>query len=188
MQLDDAIKKRKSVRRYSGKKPNWRKILRAIELVRFSPSAGNLFSVKFVLVSDKEKIEVLKDASQQDFVGKAQFVVVAVSSNSKLVRSYGERGVRYASLQAGSAIQNFLLALVEQGLATTWVGHFYDEKVKEVLEIPDEMNVEGIFPIGIETKIKTSERQKPDLENIIYFDKWEEKKMKPETIVSFEGV
>jgi nitroreductase len=188
MQLVDAIKNRKSIRRYSHKKPDWRKILQAIDLVRFSPSAGNLYSMKFILVSDKKKIEVLAKASQQEFVGKAHYVVVAVSDDTRLVRSYNERGTRYASLQAGASIQNLLLALTEKGLATTWVGHFYDGQVKEVLEIPEHMNVEGIFPIGIETEIKTRERLKPELENIIYFDKWKETKMTPETRISFEGV
>lgn len=188
MQLTDAIKKRKSVRKYSHKSPNWRKIIRAIDLTRFSPSAGNQFSLKFILVSDKYKIGKLSEATQQEFVGTAQYVVVAVSDDSKLIKLYGERGIRYSSLQAGASIQNFLLALTEQGLVTTWVGHFYDEQVKEVLDIPESFSVEGVFPVGIETKIKTKERLKPDLENIIYFDKWGNKKMELQTRVSLEGI
>ncbi|MFA5060766.1 MAG: nitroreductase family protein [Candidatus Pacearchaeota archaeon] len=188
MQLADAIKKRKSVRRFSHKSPNWRKIIRAIDLTRFSPSAGNQFSLKFILVSDKYKIGKLSEASQQEFVGNAQYIVVAVSDDSKLIKLYGERGIRYSSLQAGASIQNFLLALTEQGLVTTWVGHFYDEQVKEVLNIPENLSVEGIFPVGIETKIKTKERLKLDLENIVYFDKWGNKKMEPLTRVSLEGL
>lgn len=188
MQLQDAIKKRKSVRRYSHKSPDWRKIIRAIDLTRFSPSAGNQFSLKFIMVSDKYKIKKISEATQQEFVGTASYVVVAVSDDSKLVKLYGERGIRYSSLQAGASIQNFLLALTEQSLVTTWVGHFYEEQIKEVLDIPENLFVEGVFPIGIETKIKTKERLKPDLENIIYFDKWGNKKMEPQTRVSLEGL
>ncbi|MEA3248172.1 MAG: nitroreductase family protein [Nanoarchaeota archaeon] len=188
MQLQDAIKKRKSVRRYFDKKPDWRKIIRAIDMARFAPSAGNQFALKFILISDEKKIAKLAGSAQQDFVGTAKYVVVAVSDDSKLVRSYGNRGVRYASQQAGAAIENFLLALTEQNLVTTWVGYFYDEQVKDALNIPEELSVEGIFPIGKETKIKTSERRKVDLENILYFDKWKNKKMTPHTKVSMEGV
>ncbi|MCK5449405.1 nitroreductase family protein [Candidatus Pacearchaeota archaeon] len=188
MQLQDAIKKRKSVRRYFDKKPDWRKIIRAIDMARFAPSAGNNFVLRFILVSDEKKIAKLAEAAQQDFVGTAKYVVVAVSDDSKLVRSYGDKGVRYAPQQAGASIQNFLLALTEQDLVTTWVGHFYDEQVKEVLDIPENLSVEGIFPIGKETKVKTSEKRKIDLENILYFDKWKNRKMTPQTIVSVEGV
>lgn len=186
MELRTVIKKRKSVRRFSEAKPNWRKIIEAIDLARFAPSAGNIFNLRFILVSDKEKIEKLAEASQQSFVKTARFVVVAFSDKVKLTRSYGERGERYSSLQAGASIQNFLLALTEIGLVTTWVGYFYDEKVKEILSIPDEMIVEGIFPIGKETKIKTPEKIKAELESILYYGAYgvAHKLMLPETIAT----
>jgi len=171
------------------KKPDWRKIIRAIDAARFAPSAGGQFALKFILVSDEKKIAELAAASQQNFVGTAKYVVVAVSDDSKLVRSYGDKGVRYTSLQAGAALENFWLALTELGLVTTWVGHFYEEQVKSALEISDDMSVEAIFPVGKETKVKGSERRaKPDLENIIYFDKWKNKKMVPSRKMSFDAI
>jgi nitroreductase len=188
MELKDAIKKRRSVKKFSTDKPNWRKIISAIDLARISPSAGNLFVMKFILVSDKQKILKIAETTQQGFVGSANYIIVAISDDSKLVRSYGERGIRYSSLQAGAAIENLLLALTELGLVTTWVGHFYDEQVKEVLSIPDNMIIEGIFPIGKETKIKTPEKPKTELENILYFDKWDNKKMLPQIKVQGENI
>ena len=169
-------------------KPDWRKIIRAIDAARFAPSAGGQFAMKFILVSDEKKIAELAKASQQNYVGTAQYVVVAVSDDSKLVRSYGEKGVRYSSQQAGAAIENFLLVLTEEGLVTSWIGHFYENQVKSVLEISDDQTVEAIFPIGKETKVKGSERRaKPDLENILYFDRWKNKKMTPQSKISVEG-
>jgi len=78
--------------------------------------------------------------------------------------------------------------LVEQGLVTTWVGYFYDDQVKEVLDIPEELNVEAIFPVGKETKVKTFEKRKTELDNILYFDKWKNKTMTPKTRVRIESV
>lgn len=177
MKLRDAIEGRKSVKRFDRKKPDWRKIVRAIDAARFAPSAGNQFAIKFILVSDEKVISKLAVAAQQDFVGTAQYVVVAVSDDSNLVRSYEERGVRYAAQQGGAAIQNFLLALTEQGLVTTWVGHFYDEQVKRALKIPEKLHVEAIFPIGLETKIGTKPKRKMKLDYILYFNKWGMKEM-----------
>jgi nitroreductase len=171
------------------RKPDWRKIVRAIDATRFAPCAGGQFALKFILVSNEKKIAELAEAAQQDYVGSAKYVVVAVSDDSKLVRSYGDRGVRYASLQAGAALENFWLALTEQGLVTAWVGYFYDEQVKSALGISDDMNVEAIFPIGKETKVKGSERRaKPDLDNVLYFEKWGNKKMVPHIKVSRDVV
>jgi len=187
MQLKDAIKKRKSVKRYMDKRPNWRKIIRAIDAARYAPTAGGQFVMRFIMVFEEDKIAKLAEASQQEFVGKAKCVVVAVSNDSKLVRSYGENGKRYASQQAGAGIQNFLLALTEENLATTWIGHFYEDQIKETLDIPEKLQVEAIFPIGKETKIKTEESKKPALENLLYFDKWKNKKMTPIKTISIEA-
>lgn len=188
MKLMDAIESRKSVRRYDKSKPDWRKIIRAIDAARFAPSAGNHYVTNFILVSDAKKIAKLSDATQQDFVGTAQYVVVAVSDDSKLVEYYGERGERYTAQQAGAAIQNFLLALTEQDLVTTWVGHFYDEQVKEALDIPEGLRVEAIMPVGKDTKIKTEDQRKLKLDHILYFDKWENKKMKGQLKMSTGAV
>jgi nitroreductase len=188
MQLNEAIKKRKSVKKFLDKKPDWRKILRAIDLARFSPAAGNQFVCKFILVSDKGKIKRLAKASMQDFVGHVDYVVAVVSDDSALIKSYEERGERYARQQAGAAIENFLLALTELGLSTCWVGHFSDEEVKEILEVPEKMTVEALFPIGFESKIKTREKAKIDLDNVLYFDKWKQKTMTPKEVTTLESV
>jgi len=177
MQLKEAIEKRKSVKRFHHKKPDWKKIIRAIDMVRFAPSAGNKFVAKFILVSDEKKIEKLGEASQQAFVGKAKYIVVCVSDDSRLISDYGERGERYTAQQAGAAIQNFLLALTEQKLVTTWVGHFYDDQVRRILYIPEGLKIEAMFPIGIETKVKAVSRRKLDLDQVIYYDKWKNKTM-----------
>tara|TARA_Y100000310_G_scaffold43583_1_gene40668 strand:- start:787 stop:1365 length:579 start_codon:yes stop_codon:yes gene_type:complete len=190
MQLKDAIKTRKSVKKFMDKKPNWRKIIKAIDSVRFAPTAGNQFTMKFILIKEKQKITQLAEAAQQGFIKQAPFVVVVVSNNSILERSYGDRGEMYTRQQAGAAIENFLLALNEQKLATSWVGHFVEAQVKRVLEIPDtnEFTVEAIFPIGQETKAMAQgqEKVRPDLENLLYFDTWKNKFMKPKTRVRAE--
>ena len=177
MQLKDAVESRKSVKKFHHKKPDWRKIIRAIDAARFAPSAGNNFVTKFILVSDEKKLAELTAATQQDFVGEAQYIVVVVSDESSIVRDYGEKGVRYTAQQTGAAIENFLLALNEQKLVTTWVGHFYDDQIRRALSIPEGLHIEALFPIGVGTKIKSSSRGKMKLDHILYFDKYGEKKM-----------
>ncbi|MCR4284740.1 MAG: nitroreductase family protein [archaeon] len=181
MDLKTAIKERRSIRKYHHKKPDWRKIIKAIDAARFAPSAGNQFVTKFVLVSDTKKISEIAAACQQSFISKAPYVVVVVSDESKLIRSYGDRGVRYTSTQAGAAIENFLLAATELGLASVWVGHFVEDQVKRALQIPDELTIDAVLPVGLETATKTSPRKKIDLENILYFEKWKNKLMSPQT-------
>lgn len=175
------------MKRYLTTKPDWRKIIQAIDAARYVPLAGNINVLKFVLVRDKGKIEELKKASQQSFVGDAHYVVVAVSDVQKLVKSYDKRGEVFSRQQAGAAIQNFLLALTGLGLSTCWVGYFDENCIKRELKIPDDHVVEAIFPVGLAAAgAKKEHRKKVDLENVLYFDKWGNKKMDPVVGVKHE--
>jgi nitroreductase len=177
MDLDTAIKSRHSVRRFSDKKPDWRDIIECIDAARYAPMAGNNFSLKFILVDDKETIAKLDEAASQKFLKQAQYVVVFCSGPTQTTRYYGNRGWDYLRQQAGAAIENFLLSIEAKGLATCWVGHFLNKKVKEALKIPATVEVEALCPIGYEHKIAAKRRQKINLDNILYFNKYKNKKM-----------
>lgn len=179
MQLEKAIRLRKSVRRYSSKVPDWRDIIECIDSARYAPMAGNNFTLRFVLVSDKDKILKLGEASQQSFVAQAKYVVVIYSDTSRTVSSFEERGDMYSRQQAGAAIQNIILRLVEKKLATCWVGHFVDSIVKETLSIPENFQVEAMLPIGYESPLpKQKQKQKLELDRVLYFNKHGNKYMR----------
>jgi nitroreductase len=190
MQFRTLIEKRKSIRKFLlTKEANWRFILRAIDCARFIPLAGNHYNLKFIVVQEKELISNISQACQQTFINDANYVVVCVSDDSALEKLYGERARRYSAQQAGAAIQNFLLAITDLGLATTWIGYFYEDMIKSLLQIPENLNVEAIFPIGIEAKNNTQRtKSKIGLDNIVYFDKWGNRYMYPESIIPSESI
>ena len=176
MDLDKAIQKRHSVKDFKRKKPDWRKILEAIDAARYAPMAGNNFSLKFILVDKKDKIEKLAEASQQEFISKVNYVVVVCSNPSRTLNAYGEKGEIFYRQQAGAAIQNFLLKIEERKLSTCWIGYFVEDQIKRVLKIPKEVKVEAIFPIGYEFK-KHKPKNKIEMDNLLYFNEYKKKKM-----------
>lgn len=188
MKFRDLIQKRRSIKKFLlNKKVDWRKIIRAIDAARFIPAAGNQFNLRYILVSNKDIIRQFADAAQQDFIANADYAVVCVSDESELEKLYGERGKRFTAQQAGASIENFLLALTDEGLATTWVGYFYEDMIKYLLQIPDEMTIEAIFPIGIEAKNNIMKKPfKKELGNILYYDKWNNKYMQTDSRVRTE--
>lgn len=177
MNLDKAIQGRHSVRRFTSKKPDWRDILECIDSARYAPMAGNIFSLKFIVVDNQEKIQKITDATQQHFVSQAQYLLVVCTSPARTV-DFHEKGEKFCKQQAGAAIQNILLKIQERGLATCWIGHFVEGQVKETLGIPEGVNVEAVFPIGYEFG-KTKKYKKIDFDQILYFNKYKNKKMKP---------
>ena len=182
MDLDKAIKSRKSVRKFSSKKPDWREIIECIDAARFAPMSGNNYTLKFIIIDDSKTIKKLASAAQQAFISQAQYVVVVCTNSSRTTNAYGEKGKVYCRQQAGAAIQNFLLKIQEKGLATCWIGYFVENLIKQAVKIPENIDVEAIFPIGYEYK-KSKSKNKIDLDRILYFGEYGNSKMKkPKTL------
>jgi len=177
MELNKAIEKRRSVKKFTKKKPDWRDIIDAIDSARHAPMAGNKFNLKFILIDDVNKIDALADAAQQPFVSGAHFIVVAVCDGDSTRKRFVDRGAMYCHQQSGAAIENFLLSLQDFGLSTTWVGHFFDNKVKEILGIPDNVDVEAMFPIGYEAKAMRTKKFKTGIDTIMRFNSYKNKEM-----------
>lgn len=183
MDFNKILKERHSVRNFKKtKKVDYRKIIEVIEAGTLAPLAGNIYSLKYILVQDKEKIKALSVAAQQDFIENVDYIIVLCSDKKELEKSYYERGLVYSRQQAGAAIENMLLKITELGLASCWIGAFSDEVVKRVLSIPDNINIEAMLPIGIELG-KGKQQTKPSLDRILVFDSWSNKFMKPRAVI-----
>jgi nitroreductase len=176
MDLDKAIQNIKSVKKFKDKKPDWREIIECIDSMRYASMAGDNYSLKLILVDNKEKIQKITDATQQPFISQAHYVLVVCSIPSRTINSFGEKGEIYLRQQAGAAIQNFLLKLEEFKLSTCWIRLFVEEQIKRELKISG-ANVEALFPIGYEFE-KSKPRKKIELDEILYFNKYKNKKMK----------
>jgi nitroreductase len=183
MNINKAIKSRKSVRSFKNKKPNWRDIIECIDSARYAPMAGNNYTVKFILIDDQEKIASLSEAAQQDFFSNVYFVVVVCTDPTRTKNLYPERAEKYLPQQAGAAIENFLLKLQEKKLSTCWVGHFEENLVKRELKIPEHVIVEALFPIGYEFK-EFKKRQKVNIDSILFFNEYKNKKIGEKPSVS----
>ncbi len=177
MDLDTAIKSRKSVRKFSSKKPNWRHIIECIDSMRYAPMAGKNFTLKFIVVDEKEKLKKIAELADQDFIATVEYLVVVYTDPSRTKNLFKEKGEVYTRQQAGAAIQNFLLKIVEKGLSTCWIGHFDEEKIKKEFKIPEGMNVEALFPIGYEAK-KEKPSRKISIDSVLYFREHKKKRMR----------
>jgi len=182
MKLDDAIEQRRSVRKFHTKRPNWKDIIEAVNAGVKGPLAGNISSVKFVMIDEPDTIEEITAACQQSFVGQAQYLLVVCSDSSDVVRSYDERGEKYCHQQAGAAIENVLLKLVDLGLGTCWVGLFDERLVKRAIKAKENIIIEAILPIGYPND-NSPRRRKPLLDNSLFFNTYGNRLMKPRKTV-----
>jgi len=176
MELDKAIQKRKSVRSYKSKKPDWRDIIECIDAARYAPMAGGTYSLKFILIDDKKAIQKLAESSQQEFIKEVSYVIIVCSNPTRTKRDFEDKGEIYVRQQAGAAIQNILLKLEEKGLSTCWVGHFVEDQIQAQLGIPENIQIEALLPVGYEFR-KEKPKKKIELDRILYFYKYNNKRM-----------
>lgn len=174
--IDKIIKERRSIKKYKTKKPDWRVVLDCIDSMRYAPMAGNNFSLKMILIDEPEIIKLLSEHSEQPFIKDSKYVVVVCSNEDRTKIAFEDRAEKYLRQQAGAAIQNFLLSLTNAGLSTCWVGHFYDDKIKRLLKIPEKIEIEALFPIGYANE-KPKTRERVNFDSVMYFNTYGNKKM-----------
>ena len=180
MSINKIIKKRASLRKYAKRKVSHSKIIEIIEAGNHAPSPGNLSIARFVIVEDKEKIHQITEATQQAFVNDAQFIIVICSEAKRVKPMYEDRTDRYIKHHIGALVENMLLKITDLGLASCWVEAFSDITMRNILKIPENIEIEVILPIAYPSKIsKETQKQKPDLDNRIFFEKYKNKYQKP---------
>jgi len=120
----------------------------------WAPSAGNKQMRKFFFVFNaKIKKEIALASLYQMFIEEAPLVIVACG-NKEIERYYGERGLEnYLFCDVAASVQNLLLVAAEQGLGTCWVGAFNEQKIKEILNLEENLLPAAIIPVGYPEKI-----------------------------------
>ena len=152
MNILDVIKHRRSVRDFTDRKIPESAIDVLVEALQWAPSAGNLQSRKFYFIFNEDiRNKLAQTGFKQDFVSfiaRAPLVIVACA-DLRITSRYGDRGTHLYCIQdTAASVQNLLLAAYELGLGTCWVGAFKEEKVKEILDLPDNLRPFVLVPVG----------------------------------------
>ena len=175
--LEEAIRKRRSVRRFIEKELSMKQISQllwagqgitdSLKEFRSAPSAGALYPLKVYVVKqdgvfeyipsshtmvkkidgDRRK-ELCKAALGQGFIEKAPVSFVITAIYERTTIKYGKRGIRYVHIETGHTAQNIHLEAVALGLASVPVGAFYDDEVKKALSLPSNEEPLYIIPVG----------------------------------------
>lgn len=160
MELFEAIKKRRSIRRFEkGKEVGRDLIEKLLAAAVEAPTAGNLQIWRFWVVLNPELKEALARAAfYQGFIADAPVVIVVGADLTLASRGYGERGRNVYALQdTAAAVENILLVACDLGLGSCWVGAFDEAAVSQALGLPSHIRPLALLPIGF----PASEGRKP---------------------------
>jgi SagB-type dehydrogenase family enzyme len=85
----------------------------------------------------------------QDLAGNACVAFSMIGDLDRAVRTYGDRGYRYAHFEAGAIGHQLYLAAEALGMGATGIGAFYDDQVHHYLNlVPEQGQVVYHFAIG----------------------------------------
>ena len=148
MEFFEVVKTRRSVRAYNSNHPNENVIEKVLEVVRLAPSGSNRQPWRFIKVTDaKKRKELVKACGGQDFIWQAPIIIVACGYDIKYNRGGYMESMSFL-VDVSIAFTHLILAARAEGLGTCWIGAFKNDKVKEILDIPDEWQVVALTPIG----------------------------------------
>lgn len=167
MDILDLLKSRRSIRIYQDKPIPQDLLLQILEAGRWAPSGANLQPWHFIVVTDPETRKKVGQAARFFFikffhVEKAPVIIVFGFDTRK-----GKYG-RYDVTLAGG---NMMTMATSLGLGTCWIGAFDELKVKEILGIPENIEVIALMTLGYPDE-KAEVPPRVELEKVVHWESW----------------
>ena len=161
MEALEAIRKRRSVREYTGEAIPKKDLEAIVDAGRLAASGNNRQPWDFIVVTERETIDQLKKAAQ--WMDKAGAIIGVVMDPTS--RWWVEDG--------SAAVENMLIAATALGYGSCWLeGYTLQREVefKEVLEVPAEKRLLTLVPIGV--PVSWPEKEKKPLEEVIHWERY----------------
>ncbi len=175
MELDEVLKKRRSIRKYFANLDiSLEKIIKIIEAGMLAPSAGDLQPWQFIIIKDRKKIENLSRLSFQQWIMSANTLIAVVGDKNLIKLTYEDRACENLHQSIGACIQNMLLKATELGVGSCWVGVFDVKKVNELLKIPSNKECVALITLGYPNE-KPLKKVVKSLEHNVFFEEYGEK-------------
>jgi nitroreductase len=177
MDFMDVVTSRKSVRDYQDKIVEEEKLEKILEAARLAPSWANKQCTRYIVIKNKKTIEELAST----FIGwiKQAPIVIAACANPK--DSGTHNNMDYYLVDVGISMEHLVLGATDQGIGTCWIGGFDEAKVKKTLQIPENIKVVALTPLGYPAALSMRSKlvlsssgaeKRKSLEEIVHKEKW----------------
>ena len=196
MELKDTVLKRRMVRNFADTPVSPEIIERIVDLTRHAPSAGFTQGQSFIIVTQPDMRKAIADTCEEDeyiksgfdaFISKAPVLLIPCTSELAYHRRYQEADkvddkgneivwpVPYWFMDIGCAVMIALLATIDEGLVSAFVGSKDLKTLRTLLSIPEEVTPVGVIAVGYRAPDRPSPSlkrgRKPD-QDYIHREKW----------------
>jgi nitroreductase len=196
MEFQDIVLKRRMVRNFADRPVDPAAVDRILALTRHAPSAGFTQGQSFLVIINPETRKAIAATCEEDeytqrgfaaFISKAPVLLIPCTSEAAYHRRYQEADkvkedgseidwpVPYWFVDIGCAVMIALLAAIDEGLVSAFVGSKDLEALRALLGIPAEVTPVGVIALGYRASDSPSPSlkrgRKPD-EEYIHRERW----------------
>lgn len=177
MTAKECIKGRRSIRVFTQEPISHELIADIVETASYAPSWKHTQIVRYIAVEGELKDKIAQCTSAYarngEIIAAAPMVIVVtiIKGRSGFERDGSfstHRGEGWQMFDAGVASEAFCLAAYEKGLGTVIMGIFDDDKVAELLDIPEGRDVVALIPVGYPAETPVAPRRKSVEEMVIF--------------------
>lgn len=138
---EEALRQRRSIRKFKDVLPSNETLDNIFELCRFSPTARNSQSYYYLVIKDKVELEWLANnrGPAGNPIKEAPLAVLVISDSNKTMR---------LEQDADIAASYFMLAAYSYDVATCWITDMNKDSVKEHFSIPLDFHISCAIATG----------------------------------------
>jgi nitroreductase len=173
METLKAIMSRRSIRKFKKQDIPESHVKTILAAAMNAPSAGDGRPWHFVVVSDREKLNMIADKVDQgnEMFKNAPLAIIICGDEKK------EGFPGFYPQDCSCACQNIYLAAHDLGLGSVWIALWSVapriKGIREVINIPDGITPFAIFPIGFPDEDLPGEYRFD--ENMVHYNDWQKK-------------
>jgi len=177
MDLVEAIKTRRSIRKFKTTPVKDEDLDIILEAFRWAPSWANTQCARLIIIKDKATISKLAEtltptnpALRAMLEAPIVIAVCAVLGKSGFKRGepQTDKGDYWFMFDTGIAMQNLVLAAHSLGLGTVYIGLFDAARAGTILNLPEGIVAVALTPLGYPDEEPEIHRRKELLETVFY--------------------
>jgi len=151
LDIEEAIYKRRTIRRFNQKSVPIETLKKLVDFARVAPSGSNVQGIEYTIVHAPEMRDQLFSlvrwasglprSERTPEEGRRPTAYIIVLLNTEIKKSYYEFDI-------GAAVENILLGAVKYGLGACWMGSINAKKIRELFEIPEFYEITHVISLG----------------------------------------
>ena len=157
----EAIRKRRSVRNYTGDPIPREDLEKIVDAGRLAATGNNKQPWDFIVVTNQEMIHKLKVAAK--WMDKAGAIIAVVLDPTS----------RWWLEDGSAAVENMLIASTALGYGSCWLEGYtlpLEDEFKKLLGVPDDKRLLTLVPIGV--PVEWPSKEKKSLAEVIHWEKY----------------